>query len=98
VAVKVTPCFVLDGFALDVTTTEELPFTVKLMAGEVAGGKVPFPLYCAVREYVPAASVIPGKVAVPEKTWVLPSAVLPLKKVTPPGAMDGVRVAVSVTG
>ena len=50
VAVKVTACFVLDGFALDVTTTEELAFTVKLIAGDVAGGKLLLLLYCADNE------------------------------------------------
>ena len=49
-AVKVTDCLVLDGFALEVTATDELAFTVRLTAGDVAAGKVLFPLYCAVKE------------------------------------------------
>ena len=47
---------------------------------------------------MPAASVIPGKVAVPDRTMTVPSALPPLKKVTPPDALDDVRVAVSVIG
>ena len=49
-AVKATDCFVLDGFALDVTSTEATAFTVRLMPGEVAGAKVLLPPYCADNE------------------------------------------------
>ena len=47
---KVTDCFVLDGFALEVTTTDDVAFTVRLIAGELAAGKPLPPLYCAVNE------------------------------------------------
>ena len=50
VAVKVTDCLVLEGFALEVTTTDDIAFTVSPIAGDRAGGKLPPPPYCAVNE------------------------------------------------
>ena len=50
VAVNVTAWAKADGFTLDVRTTEEAVFTVRLIAGEVDEGRLILPGYCAVKE------------------------------------------------
>ena len=50
VAVNVTAWPGFEGFGLDVTTTEETAFAVKLIAGEVDEGRLILPEYCAVKE------------------------------------------------
>jgi hypothetical protein len=70
-------------------------FAVEVLAvssADVVGVKT------AVRELAPSASAVVGMDAVPELTVTgLPSAVVPLMKVTVPAAVAGERVAVSVT-
>jgi hypothetical protein len=50
VAVNVTAWPAVEGFALDVTSTEDAAFTTSVIAGEVDAGRLISPEYCAVRE------------------------------------------------
>jgi hypothetical protein len=50
VAVNVTLCPAVEGLGLEVTTTEDAAFTARLIAGEVAGGRLMLPGYWAVNE------------------------------------------------
>jgi hypothetical protein len=50
VAVKVTAWPGVDGFTVDVRTTEEVAFTFSVIAAEVDEGRLISPGYCAVKE------------------------------------------------
>ncbi len=98
VAVNITNWPRAEGLALDVTTTEDAVFAVRAICGEVDAGRLILPRYCAVRNEVPALKVTPANVAVPLVTLAVPSSVVPLKKFTCPVAVEGVTVAVNMTG
>src|ERR1700753_2676891 len=98
VAVNVVgdPAFTLSSGAVSVVVVEALTM-VSASAGDVPPLKPASPLYCAVREWLPAASADVVKLAVPALRGTLPEmAVAPSKKVTLPVAEVGATLAVKV--
>lgn len=96
-AVKVTACPSVEGFALDVSVSEEVALINWAIAGEVDPKTCESPLYAAVMECVPGVNPDVEKVATPELTVLVPIAAPPSRNVMLPVAVDGLTVAVNVT-
>src|SRR5437762_480797 len=72
-------------------------FTVCVRAAEVLAANVAFPLYAAVREWLPAASVVTLSEALPLTSVTVPSAVAPSLNVTVPVGTPAADVTVELS-
>jgi hypothetical protein len=104
VAVKVTDCPAVDGFAEELTAVLvawPVAFTVCVSAAEVLARKVPSPRYDAVIECEPGVSAEVTSVACwPTSSVPVPMTVTPSRNWTAPVSVPGevlVTVAVKVT-
>ncbi len=77
VAVKVTDWPTVDGFTLETNVNAAVSFTVWMMAAEVDAALFASPLYTAVMERVPWASVEVVNEADPPASAPVPRTVLP---------------------
>jgi hypothetical protein len=97
VAVNVTACPTVEGFALEASATEEAACIFSASAAEVAPALDESPPYVAVIECVPLAKAEVENVATPDASVTLPIAAPLSKNCTVPVAAEGVTVAVNVT-
>jgi hypothetical protein len=97
VAVNVTACPTVKGFALEASATEEAAFTFWLSAAETAPAFEESPPYDAVMECVPWVSMAVENDAPPDPSVAVPIAAPLSKNCTLPVAVKGVTVAVNVT-
>ena len=99
VAVKLTPAPAIDGFALLASVTAPACSTCWLRAEDWLEASSASPLYAAVIECMPRASVDKLNIAVPVFTGAVPSTLLPSEKVTVPVTAPPLvaMVAVNVT-
>lgn len=100
VAVKVTDCPYVEGFADEASATNVIAgFTCWVRIAEVLPGNTLVPAYTAVIELLPTLNVFLDSAATPSESVALPSVALPLMNVTLPVGVpaEEVTFAVKVT-
>jgi hypothetical protein len=94
---RVTVCPTVDGFALDVSVSEDVALITSATAAEVDPTVVESPPYTAVIECVPCVNAEVEKVAAPELIVPVPITTVPSRNCTLPVAVAGATATLKVT-